>query len=68
MPIGTIDIIYTVRLGDGSIIEMTSRQLAIYKFLTKYLAPILKVLFFPVRVVYKFVTRLRRQSDEKIEN
>jgi hypothetical protein len=64
MAIGTIDIVYTVRLGDGNIVKTTSRQLAIYKFFAKYLAPIFKVLFFPVRMVYKLVMRRRGRGNE----
>lgn len=53
MAIGTIDILYTVELKGGSIVEMTSSQLAIYKFFTKYIFPPLWVLFSPVRLIIK---------------
>jgi hypothetical protein len=51
MAIGTIDIIYTVRLLNGDTVELTSGQLAAYRFVIK----VLWVLFYPVRWVIKIV-------------
>ena len=55
MAIGTIDILYTVKLGDGSIVEMTSGQLARYRFVMRFLMKPLWYMFAPVRVIYNFV-------------
>jgi hypothetical protein len=57
MAIGTIDIVYTVRLGNGSVVTMTSNQLARYRFTRKYIFPVLRVLFFPVRIFYRIIRR-----------
>jgi hypothetical protein len=57
MALGTIDIIYTVRLVDGSITTMTSGQLARYRFTMKYIFPVLRVLVFPVRIFYRIIKR-----------
>jgi hypothetical protein len=59
MAIGTIDIIYTVRLSNGSVVEMTSSQLARYRFTRKYIFPVLRVLFFPVRIFYRIIKRMK---------
>jgi hypothetical protein len=59
MAIGTIDILYTVKLKTGSIVEMTSGQLAAYKSFTKYIMPILWVLFFPVRLAIKIAKKVK---------
>jgi hypothetical protein len=48
-----IDILYTVRLKNGDIVQMTSGQLARYRFFTKYIMPILWALFFLVRWAIK---------------
>jgi hypothetical protein len=55
MAIGTIDILYTVKLKNGDIVEMTSGQIAVYKFFVKYIMPVLWVLFFPIRKIYKLI-------------
>jgi len=50
--IGTIDILYTVRLKNGDVIQLTSRQLALYNFFTKYVYKPLWYLFAPARFFY----------------
>jgi hypothetical protein len=53
MAIGTIDMLYTVRLKNGDIVQWTSGQLAVYRFVAKYIAPVLWVLFAPIRWIIK---------------
>jgi len=50
--IGTIDILYTVKLKNGDVIQLTSRQLFWYEFFTKYVVRVLWYLFAPVRFFY----------------
>jgi len=54
MALGTIDLVYTVKLSDGTLVEMTSGQYDRYKFVNKWIVPILWVLFFPIRMIYQF--------------
>jgi hypothetical protein len=53
MALGTIDILYTVDLGNGVTVEMTSGQLAAYRFFLKYIYPLLRLLFAPVHLIIK---------------
>jgi hypothetical protein len=64
MAIGTFDILYTVRLKDGSIVEMKSGQFAVYKFFIRYITPVLWVLFFPIRKIYKLIKYIRNKIWE----
>jgi hypothetical protein len=59
MAIGTIDILYSVLLENGDIVQMTSGQLARYRFFTKYIMPVLWVLFSPARWAIKIAKKLK---------
>jgi len=50
MAIGTIDIVYTVLLSDGTLAEMTSGQYRRYQITMK----ILMTLLLPVRKIYQW--------------
>jgi hypothetical protein len=65
MAIGTIDILYTMKLKNGNIVEMTSGQLAVYKFIARYIMPILWVLFFPIRKIYTLIKICRKRQGRK---
>jgi hypothetical protein len=58
MAMGTWDIVYAVRLKNGDVLELTSKQLAAYKFAVKYIFPIIWVLFFPARIFIKFLKKV----------
>jgi hypothetical protein len=63
MPIGTIDVIYTVKLYDGRLVEMTSGQYRRYKIMLK----VLYVLFYPISKTYQWLNKSKK-SDRKLKD
>jgi len=59
MAMGTWDMLYTVRLSDGSLVQMTSGQYARYKFFHKKILPVLWVLFTPIRKIYQWRNKIK---------
>jgi len=63
MALGTIDAIYTVKLSDGTLAEMTSGQYYRYKFLIQRILPVLWVLFSPIRKIYQWHKKQKMRGN-----
>jgi hypothetical protein len=63
MAIGSIDILCTVRLKNGDIVQMTDKQLARYRLFTKHILPVLWALFYPVRWAIKIVKKVKYENS-----
>ena len=48
-----VDLIYTVRLKNGTTVEVPAQAYGFYKFFFNRMVPVLYVLFAPIRFVFK---------------
>jgi hypothetical protein len=68
MAIGTIEILYSVLLKNGDIVQMTSGQLARYRFFTKYILLVLWILFSPIRLAINLANKLKHDRKTSRQN